>query len=218
MFCLDFGKIKNENVKGILLDLDNTLYEYETSHHYALKKCYEDFKKVKDVSFEYFKNGYEEAKKEVKKHTKGQAASHSRFLYFQRFFEGIFGRTDIDLTMEFEKLYWLYFFEQMELFGGVIEFLRECREKGIKICMITDLTARIQFEKIKFLNLDKYIDFIVSSEEAGAEKPHENVFSLALEKMKMKPEEVIVIGDDYKKDFIGAQNYKIKAILINDKP
>lgn len=214
MFLVDFYKIKDEGIKGILLDLDNTLYEYEACHSCALESCYKEFKKSKNITFEQFKNSYESAKKEVKKNTFGQAASHSRFLYFQKLLEENFKKTDIDLTIELEKCYWLNFFKRMKLFKGVLDFLKKCRKNNIKICFITDLTAEIQFKKIKHLKIGKYLDFVVSSEEAGRDKPHQNIFRLAFQKLKMRPSDVVLIGDDYNKDLAGGEQMGIKTILI----
>lgn len=216
MFSVDFDKIKDKGIKGVLLDLDNTLYEYEPCHYYALESCHKKFKKFKNITFEQFKNSYESAKKEVKKNTSGQAASHSRFLYFQKLLEENFKKTDIDLTIEFEECYWLNFFKRMKLFEGVLGFLKKCKKNNIRVCLITDLTARIQFEKVKFLKIGKYLDFVVSSEEAGKEKPHKTIFSLALQKLRMKPEKVVLIGDDYNKDLAGGEKMGIKTILINN--
>jgi len=215
MFNVDFEEIKESGVRGVLIDLDNTLYAYEPCQKYALEACADYFHKIKPMSFEEFKKEYEQARIEAKKFTAGQAASHSRFLYFQRLLEKFSGRTDIGNTLNLEKLYWESFFDKMALFPGVLDFLKDCHRNGLKICLITDLTARLQFEKIQHLRVEDYFDFIVSSEEAGRDKPSEDIFRLALEKMVMEPEEVVMIGDDYKKDLVGAEKMGIKAILVN---
>ena len=214
MFSADFAKIKNKGIRGILLDLDNTLYEYELCHRYAIESCSQYFQKNNPTSFFQFKKNYELAKQEIKKYTAGQAASHSRFLYFQRFLENKFQKTDVNLTIRFEKLYWNSFFKKMRLFSGVMDFLKQCHKNNIKVCLITDLTASIQFKKINYLKIGKYLDFIVSSEEAGRDKPHQNIFRLALQKLKMRPNDVILIGDDYNKDLAGGEQMGIKTILI----
>ncbi len=74
-----------------------------------------------------------------------------------------------------------------------------CKKNSIKICLITDLTASIQFRKIINTKMDKYIDFVVTSEEAGVEKPDSVIFSLALSKLGLSSGEVIMIGDDKKR-------------------
>ena len=74
------------------------------------------------------------------------------------------------------------------------------------------MQATFQVEKLKKLNLSKYIDFLVTSEEAGAEKPDKKIFNLALQKMKLSKSKVIMIGDNIKKDIKGAESIGIKAI------
>ena len=217
MIFIDFEEIKKTKVKAVLLDLDNTLYEYELCHQYALKSCWQYFQKNNQISFSKFKKDYESARQEVKKYTNGQAASHSRFLYFQRFLEKNIGKTNINSTIKLEKLYWNVFLSKMKLFGGVLDFLRKCRNNNIKICLITDLTAKIQFEKINHLKIGKYLDFVVSSEEAGHDKPHQDIFKLALEKLELRSKDVILIGDDYEKDLAGGEKIGIKTILINSR-
>lgn len=214
MNFINFTEIRKSGAKAVLLDLDNTLYEYELCHQYALKSCWQYFQKTSPISFFQFKKNYELAKREIKKYTIGQAASHSRFLYFQRFLENKFQKTDVNLTIRFEKLYWNSFFKKMRLFSGVTDFLKKMQKNNIKVCLITDLTARIQFEKVKFLKIGKYLDFIVSSEEAGRDKPHQNIFNLALKKLKIRPSDVVLIGDDYSKDLVGGEKMGIKTVLI----
>lgn len=216
MIFINFAEFKKNSVKAILLDLDNTLYKYEPCHQYALKICWQYFQKDNLISFAQFKKNYGIAKKEIKKYAGGQAASHSRFLYFQRFLEKLRGKTDIILTMRLEKLYWQSFLKKMKLFDGVLDFLEECRKNNIKVCLITDLTAKIQFEKIRHLKIGKYFDFVVSSEEAGRDKPHQNIFKLALGKLKMNPKNVVLIGDDREKDLAGGKMIGIKTILIKN--
>jgi putative hydrolase of the HAD superfamily len=46
------------------------------------------------------------------------------------------------------------------------------------------------------------VDYLVSSEEAGAEKPDPKVFELSLEKLGLKKDEVVMIGDNYEKDIM----------------
>ena len=56
---------------------------------------------------------------------------------------------------------------------------------------------------------------LVTSEEAGREKPHPYVFMLSLKKLGLKASEVCVIGDSFSKDIFGARNLQIDAIWLN---
>lgn len=199
-------------VRGILLDLDNTVYEYKPCHTMALKALYDAYHKINPVSYDVFLTLYENAQHAVKKRTDGQGASHSRLLYIQNVIEETLGRTDIEKILDLEEIYWSTFVKTMKLRDEVRKFLVKCKENGVIVCLITDLTASIQFRKIQALELIGLFDFIVTSEEAGMEKPDPGIFSYALEKMNLTQGDVVMIGDDITKDIDGARNYNIKAI------
>ena len=55
-------------------------------------------------------------------------------------------------------------------------------------------------------------DFIVTSEEAGAEKPHYHFFDICVEKAGVRPEECAFIGDNVRKDIEGAWESGMKGI------
>jgi putative hydrolase of the HAD superfamily len=93
-------------------------------------------------------------------------------------------------------------------------FLAECKKRGIVVCLITDLTSAIQFRKIQRLGLSGLFDFVVTSEEAGVEKPEPFIFSYAVKKMGLHLRDVVMIGDDSKKDIDGARNHNIKTFQV----
>ena len=105
----------------------------------------------------------------------------------------------------------------MVLFENVTEYLEAHKSKGVKICILTDLTAHIQYRKIEKLGLAKYVDFLVTSEEVGVEKPHPSMFIKALQKLECKPSEAVMIGDSWSKDIVGANALGIPSIWINHK-
>ena len=206
--------MENKNIKFVFLDLDNTLYSYLPCHKYALKKCYEEFKKLSHISYSSFDKLYKDSSKDVKKRLKKQASSHSRLLYFQRLFEVIYGKTDIENTLKFEEIYWQNFFKKIRVTQDAKFFLNQIKKKNIKIVLVTDLTARIQFEKLIYLQLNKLIDFVVSSEEIGVEKPDKKIFNLAIKKIGAIKKESIFIGDDVERDGAGGQNIGILTYII----
>ena len=55
----------------------------------------------------------------------------------------------------------------------------------------------------------------MTSEEIGKEKPSSYMFLTALNKLDGKPEDCIVIGDNYNKDIVGAKNLNICNFLFN---
>ena len=206
--------INLDTIKGVLLDLDNTLYDYAPCHEYAIRMCYRHLSKKVRVTYGKYLKDYKLAQSVVKSQNVNQAASHSRFLYFQALLEKYFGKTPFKLTITLENIYWDSFLKKMTLGEGVSDFLKVLKGKGIKTCLVTNLTAKIQFRKVVRLGLDKYIDFIVSSEESGREKPNPGIFLKALEKIGLGASGMIMIGDGKKEDAASAKKTGITTYLI----
>ena len=81
------------------------------------------------------------------------------------------------------------------------------------------MTARIQFKKLEVLGLLLYVDFLVSSEEAGAEKPEASFFARCVEKSGCRAEECLFVGDSMRKDVQGAMDAGLQAAWYRpDKP
>ena len=197
--------------KGLLLDIDNTLYPYKNAHDAGLIEAFGMIESQFGVESASIKNAFKEARKEVHTTLSETAASHNRMLYFQKMLE----RLDLpstSLTLEVYEAYWSNFLNEMTAFDGVYEMLAKYKNR---ICLVTDLTAHIQHRKIKKLNLDKYADLVVTSEEVGHEKPHPFIFNLSLEKLKCSKDEVCMIGDSFKKDILGASSLGIQSIWLN---
>lgn len=197
--------------KGLLLDLDNTVYAYQPAHEAALKACESEYM---NHGFQTaFKDAYLHARNTVHHRLDGQAGMHARLLYFQQLFEDVSGSTRFDLSLKFEELYWQTFMSHMHPDEKVIQLIDFCNNGGIPVCIVTDLTAQIQHRKILKLNLQNQIKFMVSSEESGIEKPAAAIFRLALGKLQMSAEEVAMLGDSQSKDIAGAESLGIKSLL-----
>jgi len=65
------------------------------------------------------------------------------------------------------------------------------------------------------LGLEPYLDFVVTSEEAGADKPNPPIFQAALRQARVDASEAIHVGDQYKIDVVGARGVGINPILID---
>ncbi len=199
--------------KGILLDIDNTLYDYDNSHKIALNRVITFLKEKFSLSEEEISICYSKARSLVQIELGDTAASHNRLLYFQKMLE-LLELNPLRYSLTVYNLYWDTFLASMKPFNGIYEFLEKYKNR---ICFVTDLTAHIQHRKIKQLKLDQYSFLMVTSEEAGREKPHPYMFMAALKKMNLIPDEVCMIGDSFNKDIVGASNLGIDAIWINLK-
>ena len=99
-------------------------------------------------------------------------------------------------------------------FNDTAPALEELHESGYKLGVITNL-RRDMDQLFQRVGLTPYLDFKVSSEEAGIEKPHPPIFLAALGKIGAAPEEVVHVGDQVRSDVMGAKGVGMKAVLID---
>ena len=189
--------------KAIIFDTDNTLYSYAPANELALKSVFTKAEILLDINRNLFEEKFKEARIEIKKRISNQASSHSRLLYIQRTIELLGFKTQLLLTLDLEQTYWRTFLQSCKLFPNVRELLDVLNNLNIQTAIITDLNSQIQFRKIIFFGLEQYFDYVVTSEEAGVDKPNKAPFELALKKLDLLPNECWMIGDNLKADILG---------------
>ena len=67
---------------------------------------------------------------------------------------------------------------------------------------------------LKEFSLDKYFDTIVESSVVGLRKPDPRLFALGVEALGLPAEDVVVIGDSYRKDIAPARSLGCKAVWL----
>ena len=195
--------------KGIIFDLDNTLYDYNLCHNKAINEVINYLIKTIQVSLdkEHIKSLYDDISKKIKYELINTASSHNKSIYFKRLLEKL--NIEFSHFQIINNLYWETFYENLVCFDGVKDFIMWNKNIGKKIGILTDYETEYQVVKLEKLGLLKYIDIIVTSEEVGIEKPSTQMFYTILQKLNLNPCDVIMIGDNYDKDIIGAINANI---------
>lgn len=94
--------------------------------------------------------------------------------------------------------------------------LQELKNRGLLLGMITNGFTKFQLLNISALEIEKYMDIILVSEQEGLKKPHAEIFLRALERLRVSPEESVYVGDHPENDVIGARNVGMHAIWKKD--
>jgi putative hydrolase of the HAD superfamily len=180
----------------VLLDLDNTLYSYEPCHRAGMSEVAGLARELLNLPEADFLSHFSRARDQVKGRLGRVASSHSRLLYFQRTVELAGLGSQVGAALQLEQAYWRAFLEVSALNAEASDFLDDLRIARIPVVIVTDLTAQIQFRKMVFWGLDRLVDWIVTSEEAGSEKPAPASYQLAVQKASASENAVIwMIGD-----------------------
>ena len=212
-----YPKINLNNVKGVLLDLDNTLYHYDSCHIRAINECHLHYRNNhdKDISFDDFSNIYRKKRDLVTERLSPQGVCRSRLFAFQAMFEEINLDKNFELAKKYDEIYWNTLIKNMVISKDAAIFLQKCQNLNIVICIVSDMIANIQIRKLQKLGVTKNIRYLVTSEEVGTEKPDAKIFQMALDKLGLSAKEVVMIGDSEIKDIKGAQALGIKAYKIS---
>jgi putative hydrolase of the HAD superfamily len=124
-------------------------------------------------------------------------------------------RADEDLAagiaQDFAERRW----ERMTLFPGVIAALEALRGRGIPLALVTNGDAVHQRRKIAQHGLERFFDVIVVEGELGVGKPEEVVYRYALSKLRAKPEEAWMVGDNLEWDVLAPQRLGLRGIWVD---
>ncbi|MBA7666347.1 Phosphoglycolate phosphatase [subsurface metagenome] len=97
------------------------------------------------------------------------------------------------------------------LYDDVLPTIKKLKKRGL----ILGLISNLPIAKSASASLEPYLDFVVTSNEAGASKPESPVFLMALEQAGVNGSEAVYVGDQYQTDVVGARAVGIKPILID---
>lgn len=202
-------------IKAVIFDIDNTMYNFDECHRTAMTALCAYTEENFGISPERTVSLVKKCMGIVAERTgENCAALHNRLLRFQCFLEEI-GSTDYRRAMEMYHVYWDTLTEVMEPEPGLLSLLGRLRQKGIRTGIGTDMTAYMQYRKLEKIGALACLDFLVTSEEAGAEKPTPRFFELCVRKAGCSPGECVFIGDSLSKDVIGPTKCGLRGVWYN---
>lgn len=130
------------------------------------------------------------------------AGYHSRCIRFGRMLEA--HGLPLRHAPELVELYWKELLSRVRPAPGAADALRRARARGLRVGVGTDMTALEQFRKLEAIGLLDLVDFVATSEEAGAEKPSAAFFDLVADKAGCARGEILFVGDSLRKDADGS--------------
>lgn len=191
-------------IKRVIFDIDNTLIPWKEEYYDEINKVLDslniehtkdDYNKIKEAFSEYENEYYTFDRKlmldYINKYTKKQ--------YPKEFIYGCTNRWADSVPQKLDE--------------SVINMLKYLKDK-YQMVILTDWYADQQIERLEKLNILKYFSKIYSAENVKR-KPFKEAFLQAIE--DNKPEECIMIGDNFERDIKGALNAGLQAIYYNPK-
>ena len=190
--CIREGKTA---VRGIILDLDDTLYSEK----------------------EYIRSGFRAVSDYL-----GGGMEETLFRFFQEKKPALdevlrlTGREE-----EKEKVLSVYreHVPDIHLYPGVPEMIAEWKEKGIRVGIITDGRPEGQRAKLRALGLDGIVDDIIITDELGGvqfRKPCDIAFRIIRERWRLPYSTLLYVGDNPAKDFQAPRQLGMKSVWFDN--
>ncbi len=203
--------------KHIFFDLDRTLWDFDKNSLETFKELYNIYKleTILYCDFLSFHNTYVKYNTQLWiAYRKGEIKKE--FLCLQRFYLTLndFGCNDSIMAVKMAEDYIKLSPQKNLLFPHTIEILDFLKDKYF-LHIITNGFVEVQYNKIKNAGLEKFFSNTITSEEAGFQKPHKQIFEFSLEKAGAKAEESIMIGDDLIIDLLGAKQAGMDQVFFN---
>lgn len=202
-------------IKEVIFDIDDTLYNYGKGHEAGMRQLCLYAKEHFQVEPEEFCEAYKRMNQEItEKLGRDNAAIHSRSIRIQNLLEK-WGKPLFPHVKAMYHAYWDTLLKESGPEPGAIACMEELKSMGITIGIGTDMTAMMQYEKLETFGFAPYIFHMVTSQEAGAEKPHADFMALCIQKSGALPEECVFVGDNFKKDACGASTHGMHGVWYN---
>ena len=193
--CIERGRY-SQNIKGVIFDLDDTLYS----------------------EVDYVKSGY----KKIAERLGDKSIYDKLCMYFSNKMQAIdctlseLGK--LDLKEECLSIYRDHT-PEIELYEGVYDMIKKLNHMGIKVGIITDGRVEGQKNKINALGLSKLIDDIIITDELGGvqfRKPNDISFRIMQNRWRLPFEQMVYVGDNLSKDFLAPRQLGMQSIWFNN--
>ncbi len=203
--------IRSENLKAVFVDLDDTLSD-ETAHmRGAIGRSLHD---------QRHRLPHGKADAAAREHESIVRDLTSRYAWDEmtreQRWELALQRADVEdgnLAAKISEGYFRHYYEGVSFLPGAERLLDSASR--LKSCLITNGASEHQWGKIKLLDIDSRVDYILVSEDVGIQKPDRRIFERALDLTGAEPAESVMIGDSIQADIAGAAAVGIGTIWVN---
>ena len=190
-------------IKEVIFDLDNTLIDFLKMKKHSCRAAIdamigaglnvEHDKAIKVLFGLYDKYGLEEK------------------TIFQKFLKKLTGKIDYKILANGIVAYRKVKTGFLEPYPNVDYVLLKLKGRGIKLGIVTDAPQLKAWVRLASMKLSNYFDVVVAFEDTKKLKPSKLPFKAALKKLKLKPQECLMVGDWPERDIKGAKAIGMKT-------
>lgn len=193
-------------IKAVLFDLDNTLIDFIKMKKEACRSAVKAMRKVglkvdektclEKLMDTYYKLGLESD------------------VAITTFLRELTGKVDENILQSGIKGYLKAKPNFLKPYPYVLETLEILKSQGLKLGIVTDAPKEKAIQRLNAMNITKFFDIIVTYTESRVKKPDLLPFKLAIKKLDLNPEEILFVGDSFRRDIEPARKLGMNTLLV----
>ena len=210
------SKEQKLKIRAIVFDADDTLYKVKTKNAY--KKKFEFLSKKIGVESNLIEMIWREIVKGVvrSKNPNKRRREYSLVKTLVNF--GIEEKKAKKLAKDALKIFWGKVVEDLEFSPKIKNIIKKLSKKYKLIVASEEFRPNLEKKLNKvFGNWRRYFEFLITPDITGEMKPSKKYYKIILKRTKLKPEEILVVGNSLEKDLNPARKLGIKTILVESE-
>ncbi len=190
-------------IKAVIFDLDNTLVDFMKMKRRAIEEA---IPAMVDAGLEITP---EKANKMIDDIYKEQGIEYQQV--FDEFLNRVLNKVDYKILSAGIVAYRRAREAALIPYPHVYSTLNKLLKMGIKMGILSDAPSKEAWLRLAYLNFHHIVDAVVTFEDTGKRKPSPEPFQLVLDKLNVKSEEALMVGDWAERDIIGASKLGMKT-------
>ncbi|MFL2485020.1 MAG: HAD-IA family hydrolase [Candidatus Neomarinimicrobiota bacterium] len=192
-------------IKAVIFDLDNTLLDFMTMKKEAVMSAISSMKEAGldidvDTSYKEIMDIYE-------------VDGWENQLVFDKFLKNKLGYINNKYLAAGIVAYRRAKEANLKAYPNVQRTLNHLLENDIKLAIVSDAPSREAWMRIYYLGLHHFFETVITFDDSGERKPSPAPFELALGRLNLSNDEVLMVGDWPERDMVGASSVGIKTIF-----
>lgn len=192
-------------IKAIIFDLDNTLVDFMLFKKRAIDAAISAMIDAGlDISFD-------EANIRIADIYTREGIEYQQV--FDRMLIDLYGKVDYKIMSSGIIAYRTAREAALTPYPNVIPTLIELIKTGLKLAVVSDAPTMEAWLRLSYLKLQHLFDVVITFDDSKERKPSPVPFNLALEKLQLKANECLMLGDWAERDVVGAKAVGMKTVF-----
>ncbi len=183
-------------IKAVVFDLDNTLVDFMAMKRQSIDAA------ITAMIDAGLNMGVEDVKQHIDTIYNEQGIEYQKV--FDELLTTVLGKIDYKVLSAGIVAYRRAREAALRPYPHVSATLMELVKHGVKLAVVSDAPTREAWLRLCSINFHHIFDFVVTFDDTGRRKPDPAPFRLALEMLKVEPQETIMVGDWADRDMVGA--------------